>query len=44
MYGIYTLSDVPCKAHYLTSLDIYLGGAEYHPRRKKLKGYQKKCK
>lgn len=42
MYGIYLFHNYPIDAKIFASYkDIYVGGVEYHPRRKKLKGYQK---
>ena len=42
MYGTYVLHcyDIP-KEIFASIKDIYMGGPEFHPRRKKLKGYQK---
>lgn len=44
MYGTYLLH---CYCNIQNEIlasyrDIYVGGAEFHPKRKKLKGYQKK--
>lgn len=45
MFGVYTLHchDIP-KEVLASYRDIYIGGVEYHPKRKKLKGYQKSRK
>jgi hypothetical protein len=44
MYGTYVLHcyDIPQEI-FATYRDLYMGGPEFHPKRKKLKGYQK-CK
>lgn len=43
MYGIHLLHCYSNILRDISQLDIYVGGgAEFHPKRKKLKGYQKK--
>lgn len=43
MYGTYLLHCYSYITREISRLDIYAsGGAEFHPKRKKLKGYQKK--
>ena len=42
MFGVYLLHNYPIDAKiFAPYLDVKTYGAEFHPRRKKLKGYQK---
>ena len=41
-YGYYLLHSYQVDASVIRELELCLNGAEFHPRRKKLKGYQKR--
>jgi hypothetical protein len=45
MFGVYLLHQYPIDSRiFAPYLDVAYYGAEYHPKRKKLKGYQKNRK
>lgn len=41
MFGVYTTINIPGDIYRIALSDIYMGSVMFHPKHKKLKGWQK---